>query len=115
MQSIVDFLRERPMISVRGIEQAVGLPNATIKKVSDKVMTLSSKHYDKIPMMEGLLFDYGFDGDKSYKELDDINTGTQDGKMLFAALVRLTTQTYTDKTPYEVLEMLVEDVEKTKD
>ena len=32
MQSIIDFLDERPMISIRGIEQAVGLPNATIKK-----------------------------------------------------------------------------------
>jgi len=110
MQSIIDILSERPMISVRGIEQAVGLPNATIKKVANKVMNLSAKHHDKIPLMETLLMKYGFEIEKSYEDLDHIDTSTQDGRMLMSALAMMTTSVHKDKTPYEVLAMIKKSV-----
>ena len=37
------------------------------------------------------------------KDLNDINTETEEGKMLMAALAKITTESQTDKTPYEVL------------
>ena len=39
-------------------------------------------------------------------ELEQINTETEEGKMLMAALAKITTESQTDKTPYEVLEQL---------
>lgn len=39
--------------------------------------------------------------------LNDINTNTQEGKLLFAALAKLTTETDTDKTPDEVIADLI--------
>ena len=41
-------------------------------------------------------------------ELEQINTETEEGKMLMAALAKITTESQTDKTPYEVLEQLNE-------
>ena len=38
--------------------------------------------------------------------LKQINTETEEGKMLMAALAKITTESQTDKTPYEVLEQL---------
>ncbi len=38
--------------------------------------------------------------------MKDINTETEEGKMLMAALAKITTESQTDKTPYEVLEQL---------
>lgn len=40
------------------------------------------------------------------KDLKGINTATEEGRLLFAALVKLTTESQTDKTPDEVLEQL---------
>jgi len=40
------------------------------------------------------------------KDLNDINTETEEGKMLMAALAKITTESQTDKTPYEVLEQI---------
>mgnify|MGYP001129284982 CR=1 FL=1 len=40
------------------------------------------------------------------KDLNDINTETEEGKMLIAALAKITTESQTDKTPYEVLEQI---------
>ena len=40
--------------------------------------------------------------------LKQINTETEEGKMLMAALAKITTESQTDKTPYEVLEQLNE-------
>ena len=45
------------------------------------------------------------------KDINDINTETDEGKMLMAALAKLTTESQTDKTPDEVLEQ----VRKLKD
>ena len=42
------------------------------------------------------------------KDLNDINTETEEGKMLIAALAKITTESQTDKTPYEVLEQITE-------
>jgi SepF-like predicted cell division protein (DUF552 family) len=42
------------------------------------------------------------------KDLNDINTETEEGKMLMAALAKITTESQTDKTPYEVLEQITE-------
>lgn len=39
-------------------------------------------------------------------KLEQINTETEEGKMLLAALAKITTESQTDKTPYEVLEQL---------
>ncbi len=41
-------------------------------------------------------------------DLKQINTETEEGKMLMAALAKITTESQTDKTPYEVLEQLNE-------
>lgn len=40
------------------------------------------------------------------KDITEINTETEEGKMLMAALAKITTESQTDKTPYEVLEQL---------
>jgi hypothetical protein len=40
------------------------------------------------------------------KDINDINTETEEGKMLMAALAKITTESQTDKTPYEVLEQI---------
>ena len=40
------------------------------------------------------------------EDLNDINTETEEGKMLMAALAKITTESQTDKTPYEVLEQI---------
>jgi len=37
------------------------------------------------------------------KNINEINTNTEEGKMLMAALAKITTESQTDKTPYEVL------------
>ncbi len=39
-------------------------------------------------------------------DLKQINTETEEGKMLMAALAKITTESQTDKTPYEVLEQI---------
>jgi len=40
------------------------------------------------------------------KEIDDINTDIEDGKLLLAAIAKITTESQTDKTPDEVLGQL---------
>lgn len=45
-------------------------------------------------------------------DLNDINTETEEGKMLMAALAKITTESQTNKTPYEVIEQLNELKEK---
>jgi len=47
-------------------------------------------------------------------DLNQINTGTEEGKMLLAALAKITTESQTDKTPYEVLDQLNELKDKMK-
>ena len=39
-------------------------------------------------------------------ELEQINTNIEEGKMLLAAIAKITTESQTDKTPYEVIEQL---------
>ena len=41
-------------------------------------------------------------------ELNQINTETKEGKMLFAALAKITTESQKDKTPDEVISQLNE-------
>lgn len=41
-------------------------------------------------------------------DLENINTSTKEGRLLMAALTKITTESQTDKTPYEVLEQLDE-------
>jgi len=40
------------------------------------------------------------------RTINEINTETEEGKMLMAALAKLTTESQTDKTPDEVLEQV---------
>lgn len=40
------------------------------------------------------------------KDLNEIDRTTKEGRLLFAALAKITTESQTDKTPYEVLEQL---------
>ena len=49
---------------------------------------------------------------KEIKHLEDIDTTTPEGKMLFAAMVPLTTEINTNKTPNQVLSILNE-IKKT--
>lgn len=39
-------------------------------------------------------------------ELNEINTNTEEGRLLLAAIAKITTSTHTDKTPNEVIEQL---------
>lgn len=39
-------------------------------------------------------------------DLNDINTGTEEGKMLMAAIAKITTESQTDKEPDEVVGQL---------
>jgi len=39
-------------------------------------------------------------------DLKEIDRTTKEGRLLFAALAKITTESQTDKTPYEVLEQL---------
>lgn len=41
-------------------------------------------------------------------DLNEIDTTTKEGRLLFAALAKITTESQTDKTPYQVLEQLEE-------
>ena len=41
------------------------------------------------------------------KNIQDINTDTEEGKLLIAALAKITTESQTDKTPDEVLQQVV--------
>jgi hypothetical protein len=43
---------------------------------------------------------------KVITDLKEINRTTNEGRLLFAALAKITTESQTDKTPYEVLEQL---------
>ena len=46
---------------------------------------------------------------KKIKEISDINTNTEEGKLLLMALsIITTTKGYSDKTPYEVINELYE-------
>ena len=40
------------------------------------------------------------------KDISEINTKTEEGKLLVAALAKITTESQIDKTPYEVLEQV---------
>ena len=41
-------------------------------------------------------------------EIRDINTEVEEGRLLIAALAKITTESQTDKTPMEVLDQVVE-------
>jgi hypothetical protein len=43
---------------------------------------------------------------KKIVDIVDINTNIPEGKLLLAALAKITTESQTDKTPYEVIEQL---------
>ena len=43
---------------------------------------------------------------KVITDLNEIDRTTKEGRLLFAALAKITTESQTDKTPYEVLEQL---------
>ena len=43
---------------------------------------------------------------KVITDLKEIDRTTKEGRLLFAALAKITTESQTDKTPYEVLEQL---------
>ena len=45
---------------------------------------------------------------KVITDLNEIDRTTKEGRLLFAALVKITTEIQRDKTPYEVLEQLEE-------
>mgnify|MGYP003654335409 CR=1 FL=1 len=40
------------------------------------------------------------------KDINEINTNTEEGQMLMAALAKITTESQTNKTPYEVLKQI---------
>ena len=41
-------------------------------------------------------------------DINKINTSSEEGKLLLAAIAKITTESQRDKTPYEVLEQLDE-------
>jgi hypothetical protein len=43
---------------------------------------------------------------KPITDLNEIDTSTKEGRLLFAAIAKITTEIETDKTPYDVLEQL---------
>jgi len=45
-------------------------------------------------------------------DLNQINTSNEEGKLLLAAIAKITTECQTDKTPYEVIEQLNELADK---
>ena len=45
---------------------------------------------------------------KVITDLKEIDRTTKEGRLLFAALAKITTESQTDKTPYEVMEQLEE-------
>lgn len=45
---------------------------------------------------------------KVITDLNEIDRTTKEGRLLFAALAKITTESQTDKTPHEVLEQLEE-------
>lgn len=40
------------------------------------------------------------------KDINEINTGTEEGKLLIASLAKISTESQTDKTPDEILEQI---------
>jgi hypothetical protein len=48
-------------------------------------------------------------------DLKKIDTTTKEGRLLFAALTKITTESQTDKTPYQVLEQLEDLATKMED
>ncbi len=57
------------------------------------------------------------DSNREIHDLDGINTDSPEGKLLFAALAKLTTESQTDKTPEEViaqLNALSDEIERNK-
>jgi hypothetical protein len=40
------------------------------------------------------------------KTLNDINTSTEEGKLLLAALAKISAESQTDKTPYQILDQV---------
>ena len=53
-----------------------------------------------------------FGGLKMITELNQISTDTDEGKLLMAALAKITTESQTDKTPDEVIKQLNKLAEK---
>lgn len=45
---------------------------------------------------------------KVITDLNEIDITTKEGRLLFAALAKITTESQTDKTPYDVLQQLEE-------
>jgi len=43
---------------------------------------------------------------ENIKDLNEINTSSKEGKYLMAALAKISTESQTNKTPYEVLDQL---------
>ena len=41
-------------------------------------------------------------------DINQIDISTEEGKLLFAAIAKITTESQTDKTPWEVIEQLNE-------
>ncbi len=51
---------------------------------------------------------FALNGSKSFiVDVDDINTSTKEGKLLIAAIAKITTESQTDKTPIEVIDQIV--------
>ena len=42
------------------------------------------------------------------KDINEINTDTEEGRLLVAAKAKISTESQTDKTPWEILEQLTE-------
>jgi hypothetical protein len=79
-------------------------------EISDEeIENYADEHTTTLEMYVGFL-----QGAKWYREqlktkkmdLKEIDRTTKEGRLLFAALAKITTESQTDKTPYEVLEQL---------
>jgi hypothetical protein len=54
---IIEFLKERPLISVKGLEQTLSLPDSTIRQAMTGSREIPFKYLHKIIVH---LIDYGF-------------------------------------------------------
>lgn len=84
-----------------------------VKEQLNNALTLLEKGYSINDEVEPLLEQYGNVEKVPAKEIkisdiNQINTDTEEGKLLIAELAKITTESQKDKTPPEVLEQLNE-------
>jgi len=47
-EKIIKFLKDRPLISVKGLEQTLSIPDSTIRRAMVGLRNIPKKHYESI-------------------------------------------------------------------